>query len=71
MRKLVLLSLALVFAVAGLAAPASAVRCDYNHCVTYCSSPNACGYVCCYQRCCGSCCVDLDCAPPPFCPGEN
>ena len=73
MRKLVLLSLALAFSVAGLVTPpaASAGRCDYNSCVTYCSSPNACGYVCCYQQCCGDCCVDLDCAPPPPCEGEN
>lgn len=68
MRRLTLMTLALVLSVAGFvsAPPATA-----DSCVTYCSQPNACGYVCCYQQCCGRICVDLDCAPPPPCEGDN
>jgi hypothetical protein len=42
-----------------------------SNCVTYCSAPDPCGYVCCFQQCCGRICVDLDCAPPPPCEGNN
>jgi hypothetical protein len=68
MRRFVLLTLALALSVAGFvsAPPATA-----GSCVTYCSQPDACGYVCCYQQCCGKICVDLDCAPPPPCEGNN
>jgi hypothetical protein len=68
MRKLILLSLALVVSAAGLLVPAPATA---GGCQTHCSVPNACGYVCCYERCCGSNCVILDCAPPPPCGAEN
>jgi hypothetical protein len=68
MRKLVLLALALAASAAGLLSPAPVKA---SGCVTYCSTPNACGYVCCYQQCCGRTCVDLDCAPPPPCGEEN
>ena len=61
MRKLMMLSLLVLGAsVAGLS-PRPA---DATTCITYCSAPDACGHVCCYQQCCGKICVDLDCAPP-------
>ncbi|HEX3532272.1 MAG TPA: hypothetical protein VH988_34865 [Thermoanaerobaculia bacterium] len=64
MRKLMLIvTLALVAAVAGLSSPAPVVA---DTCVTYCST-DACGYTCCSRECCGKICVDLDCAPPPSC----
>lgn len=68
MRKLMLVILALVSSTAALLSPASAKA---SNCTTYCSDPNPCGYVCCYMECCGKRCVDLDCAPPPPCEGEN
>lgn len=68
MRKLMLVILALVISVAALLAPAPVKA---NGCITYCTDPNPCGYVCCYMECCGSRCVDLDCAPPPPCGGDN
>ncbi len=70
MRKLMMLSLLVLGAsVAGLS-PRSAAA-SGGDCVTYCTTPNACGYVCCFQTCCGNRCVDLDCAPPPPCGGDN
>lgn len=72
MRKLLLLSLVLAGSVAGLLSPSPASgRPPGIDCVTYCTVPNACGYVCCFQQCCGDRCVDLDCAPPPPCEGDN
>lgn len=69
MRKLMALSLLVLGAsAAGLFSPRPA---DATTCVTYCTTPNACGYVCCFQECCGSRCIDLDCAPPPPCDGDN
>ena len=69
MRKLVMLvMLALAAAVAGLSSPPP-VQAD--SCVTYCSPANSCGYICCYRQCCDKICVDLDCAPPPPCDGDN
>ncbi len=68
MRKLMLVILALVISTAALLplAPANA-----DDCITYCTTPNPCGYVCCYMQCCGRSCVDLLCAPPPPCGGDN
>lgn len=68
MRKLLFVLLLVVtgFA-AGLFTPAPVAG---STCVTYCSDPNPCGYVCCFMTCCGRICVDLDCAPPPPC-GDN
>ena len=71
MRKLILLTLALVSAAAGLLAPLQAKPPGGGSCVTHCTSPNPCGYICCYERCCGGNCVILDCAPPPPCGEEN
>jgi hypothetical protein len=73
MRKLMMLSLLVLGAsVAGLFSPSPAAAAPPGGtCVTYCSVPNACGYVCCFQQCCGSRCIDLDCAPPPPCGGDN
>jgi hypothetical protein len=73
MRKLMMLSLLVLgAAVAGLFSPRPAAASGSGGtCVTYCSVPNACGYVCCFQTCCGNRCVDLDCAPPPPCGGDN
>ncbi|HEX4960306.1 MAG TPA: hypothetical protein VF173_05675 [Thermoanaerobaculia bacterium] len=70
MRKLMLIAtLALTGAAAGLF---SSPRAEAGgNCVTYCSTPNACGYVCCFQQCCDGRCIDLDCAPPPPCGGDN
>jgi hypothetical protein len=64
MRKLILLTLTvLVCSAVGLfSAPAAAS--GGGNCVTYCTDPDPCGYVCCFQTCCGNRCVDLDCAPP-------
>jgi hypothetical protein len=72
MRKLMMLSLlALGTSAAGLFSPSSANAAGSGGtCVTYCST-NACGYTCCYQQCCGNRCIDLDCAPPPPCGGDN
>ena len=71
MRKLILLTLALASAAAGLLSPLQAKPPGGGNCVTHCTTPNACGYICCYERCCGDNCVILDCAPPPPCGGEN
>ena len=69
MRKLLFLAL---FVLGGLAAGLFSPRpADATTCVTYCTDPNACGYVCCFEQCCGSRCIDLDCAPPPPCGGDN
>jgi hypothetical protein len=68
MRKLMLMVLALVISTAAFLSPAPATA---SGCITYCSDPNPCGYVCCYMQCCGNRCVDLDCAPPPPCEGTN
>jgi hypothetical protein len=69
MRKLFLLSvLTLAAAASGLYSPKTATA---DTCVTYCHPANSCGYICCYQTCCGNRCVDLDCASPPSCPGDN
>ena len=68
MRKLVLAILVLVGSVAGFLSPSPAKA---GSCVTYCSAPDPCGYVCCFQQCCNGRCVDLDCAPPPLCEGNN
>ena len=64
MRKLVsvFLLIAAVFA-AGLFSPSATA----DTCVTFCSDPDPCGYVCCFEQCCGKRCVILDCAPPPPC----
>lgn len=70
MRKQILMILLLAGAAAGLSL-SPAAKADPGGCVTFCTEPNACGYVCCYQQCCGRICVDLDCAPPPPCPGDN
>ncbi|HEX9943545.1 MAG TPA: hypothetical protein VGG03_16145 [Thermoanaerobaculia bacterium] len=68
MRKLMLMVLlALGGSAAGLFSPPPAAA---DNCVTYCTNPDPCGYVCCYKQCCGGRCVALDCAPPPPC-GEN
>lgn len=68
MRKLLLILVALAGSAAGLLSPPP-VQAD--GCVTYCAVMNSCGYICCYQQCCGNRCVDLDCAPPPPCDGDN
>ncbi|HSS48105.1 MAG TPA: hypothetical protein VLX28_04095, partial [Thermoanaerobaculia bacterium] len=60
--------LTLAAAASGLYSPKTATA---DTCVTFCSPANACGYICCYQQCCGNRCIDLDCAPPPPCPGDN
>lgn len=71
MRKMMLLTFALAVSSVALLSPAPAKAVGGGgNCVTFCTTPNACGYVCCYQTCCGSRCVDLDCAPPPPC-GDN
>ncbi len=70
MRKLILLSvLTLAAAASGLYSAKAATTTD--NCVTYCGPINSCGYICCTQTCCGNRCIDLDCAPPPSCPGDN
>ncbi len=62
MRKLMVLSLLVLGAsVAGLFSPRPAAATD---CVTYCAPPDACGHICCYEQCCGSRCIELDCPPP-------
>jgi hypothetical protein len=73
MRKLMLLMLLVLggFTAGLFSAPVAEASPPGGPCVTYCSTPNACGYVCCYQQCCGSRCVDLDCAPPPPCGDES
>lgn len=72
MRRFLLLMLALVCSSATLLSPAPVKAAPGGgNCVTYCSAPNPCGYVCCFQQCCGNICVDLDCAPPPPCGEEN
>ena len=73
MRKLMLLMLLVLggFAAGLFSPPAVEAAPPGGPCVTYCTTPNACGYVCCYQQCCGSNCVDLDCVPPPTCGGDN
>jgi hypothetical protein len=69
MRKLILLAiLAVAAAVSGLYSPPPVAA---DSCVTYCGPANSCGYICCYRQCCGKICVDLDCAPPPACEGDN
>jgi len=68
MRKLLLAFSILVGSMAGLLSP-SAVKAAT--CTTYCSAPDACGYVCCYKQCCNGRCVILDCAPPPICDFNN
>jgi hypothetical protein len=69
MRKLILLTvLTLAAAASGLYAPRPAAA---DNCVTYCRPSNLCGAICCYQQCCGNRCIDLDCAAPPPCPGDN
>ncbi len=69
MRKLFLLTvLALAAAASGLYSPRPVAA---DSCVTFCSPASSCGYICCYQQCCGNFCIDLDCAPPPPCPGDN
>ena len=70
MRKLILLALTVLLcsAVGLFSTPAAASRCFSNgNCVTHCSDPDPCGYVCCFETCCGDCCIQLDCAPPPQC----
>jgi hypothetical protein len=68
MRKLMLLVLLILGgSAAGLFSPSRAAA---GNCVTHCTDPDPCGYVCCYEQCCGNRCVILDCAPPPPC-GEN
>ena len=72
MRKLILVSLLVLGgSAAGFFNAPAAASGGGGSCVTYCSTPNACGYVCCYQQCSGNRCVDLDCAPPPPCDGSN
>ena len=69
MRKLILLTvLTLAAAASGLYSPRPVAA---DSCVTYCAPVNSCGDICCYQQCCGNICVDLDCPPPPPCPGDN
>jgi hypothetical protein len=68
MRKLMLLSLVLASSAVGLLSSPAPVKAD--ECTRYCFT-DACGYTCCYQECCGRFCVDLDCAPPPSCDGNN
>jgi hypothetical protein len=68
MRKLMLAVLVLAGSMTGLLSPPVATA---DNCVTYCTTPNPCGYVCCFQQCCDGRCVDLDCAPPPPCEGDN
>ena len=70
MRKMLLLTLALAASSAALLSPAAA-KPSSGACVTFCSTPNPCGYVCCYQECCGRLCHDLSCAPPPPCGIDN
>ncbi len=71
MRKLILLSLVLAGSAAGLLSPSPASGAPPGgDCVTYCST-DPCGYTCCYRTCCGENCIDLDCAPPPSCEGNN
>jgi hypothetical protein len=71
-KKLLLVTLIAAGTLTGLfsPAPAKASGGTGGSCVTYCSTPNACGYVCCFQQCCNGRCIDLDCAPPPPC-GDN
>jgi hypothetical protein len=70
MRKLMLVvTLALAGAAAGLFSPSPAKAA--GSCVTYCTTPNACGYVCCYRECCNGRCFILDCAAPPPCGGDS
>lgn len=65
MRRLLLLSLVLAASVSGvLSSPPPATAAD---CVTYCTTPDACGHYCCYMQCCGKTCVFFSCAPPPPC----
>jgi hypothetical protein len=71
MRKLMLMTLIVAAAaLTGLFSPPPA-QATGGSCVTYCTTPNACGYVCCFQQCCNGRCIDLDCAPPPPCGGDN
>lgn len=71
MRKLMVLSLlALGASATGLLSPRPADAGSGGSCVTYCST-NACGYTCCSRQCCGNICIDLDCAAPPPCDGDN
>jgi len=65
---MLVLTLALAGAAAGLFSPAPAKA--SSGCITYCSAPDACGHFCCYKQCCNGRCVILDCAPPPPCGGE-
>jgi hypothetical protein len=71
MRKLLLLAFSvLVGSAAGFLSP-SLAKATTSSCTTYCSAPDACGYVCCYKQCCNGRCVILDCAPPPPCDFSN
>ena len=70
MRKLMLMTLIVAGALTGLFSPAPA-KATGGSCVTYCTTPNACGYVCCFEQCCNGRCIQLDCAPPPPCGGDN
>ncbi|HEV8241396.1 MAG TPA: hypothetical protein VGS57_18675, partial [Thermoanaerobaculia bacterium] len=61
---MMLLTFALAASAVALLAPAPATAAAGGNCVTFCMAPDACGFVCCYQTCCGSSCFDLDCPPP-------
>ena len=68
MRKLFLLGLTLFACTsAGLFSAPAAASGGGGNCVTFCSDPDPCGYVCCFETCCGNRCIQLDCAPPPQC----
>jgi hypothetical protein len=64
MRRLLMLSLVLAGSLSGLLSPAPVTASD---CVLYCTTPDPCGYSCCYRECCGKTCVFLACPPPLEC----
>ncbi|HEY0511474.1 MAG TPA: hypothetical protein VGH73_06200 [Thermoanaerobaculia bacterium] len=70
MRKLFLLVLLVAgISAAGVFSPRPAEA--SGTCVTYCRPVDACGHICCYEQCCGTRCVILDCAPPQPCGNNN
>jgi hypothetical protein len=68
MRRLLMLSLVLAGTVSGFLSPAPVTAQD---CILYCTTPDACGYSCCYRECCGKTCVFLACPPPLDCENNN